>query len=203
MDTAFASLAQEPGAVVADYNVWWFVEVSIALLGQAVGQAVLPQLAAHGNAGDWHRLRRTLLRALGVVSGWSILAVMALEAWGRPLIALFFERGECDTALGELTYRLLVVYALCLPAYVSTEIMIGGLVALRDTRTPLCTNLLQFGMRFVLLTIGIGRIGVIAIPLAFTTTVTLETLILGSLCLTWIRQKERDIPTAQRHEAFR
>jgi putative peptidoglycan lipid II flippase len=81
--------------------------------------------------------------------------------------------------------------------------MIGGLVALRDTRTPLCTNLLQFGMRFVLLTIGIGRIGVIAIPLAFTTTVTLETLILGSLCLTWIRQKERDITTAQRHEAFR
>jgi putative peptidoglycan lipid II flippase len=32
MDTAFASLAQEPGAVAADYNAWLLVEVAIAVL---------------------------------------------------------------------------------------------------------------------------------------------------------------------------
>lgn len=50
MDTAFASLAQEPVALVADYNAWLLVEVSITLLGQAVAQAVFPRLAAHGDA---------------------------------------------------------------------------------------------------------------------------------------------------------
>jgi hypothetical protein len=40
----------------------------------------------------------------------------------------------------------------------------------------------------------IDRLGVIAIPLAFTTTVTLETLLLGSLLLRWIRQQERGSP---------
>jgi peptidoglycan biosynthesis protein MviN/MurJ (putative lipid II flippase) len=125
-----------------------------------------------------------------------MVVVMALGAWGRPLIALLFERGECDTTLGDLTYRLLMVYAFCLPAYVSTEVISGGFVALRNTRVLLVTNLVQFGMRFVLLTMCIGRIGVIAIPLVFTTTVTLETLILGSLCLTWIGQKERGLINA-------
>ena len=136
MDTAFASLVQEPVALVANYNAWLLVEVSIALLGQTVAQAVFPRLAAHGDASDWQGLRRTLLRALGVVNGGSILVVMALVVWGRPLIAFLFERGEFDTAVGELTYRLLVVYALCLPAYVSTELITGGWLALRDARTP-------------------------------------------------------------------
>ena len=123
------------------------------------------------------RLRRTLLRALGVVNGGSILVVMALVVWGRPLIAFLFERGEFDTAVGELTYRLLVVYALCLPAYVSTELITGGWLALRDAH-PLLINLVQFGMRLTLLTMSIGRLGVMAIPLAFTTTITMETLLL-------------------------
>ena len=197
MDTAFASLVQEPVALVADYNAWLLVEVSIALLGQTVAQAVFPRLAAHGDASDWQGLRRTLLRALGVVNGGSILVVMALVVWGRPLIALLFERGEFDAAVGELTYRLLVVYALCLPAYVSTELITGGWLALRNARTPLLINLVQFGMRLTLLTMSISRLGVMAIPLAFTTTITMETLLLGSLLLRWIRQKERGTPKTQ------
>ena len=197
MGTAFASLVQEPVALVADYNAWLLVEVSIALLGQTVAQAVFPRLAAHGDASDWQGLRRTLLRALGVVNGGSILVVMALVVWGRPLIALLFERGEFDAAVGELTYRLLVIYALCLPAYVSTELITGGWLALRDARTPLLINLVQFGMRLTLLTMSIGRLGVMAIPLAFTTTITMETLLLGSLLLRWIRQKERGTPKTQ------
>ena len=116
---------------------------------------------------------------------------------GAPLIALLFERGEFDAAVGELTYRLLVVYALCLPAYVSTELITGGWLALRNARTPLLINLVQFGMRLTLLTMSISRLGVIAIPLAFTTTVTLETLLLGSLLLRWIRQKARGTPKTQ------
>jgi hypothetical protein len=67
-------------------------------------------------------------------------------------------------------------------------------VALRDACTPLLINLVQFGMRLTLLTMFIDRLGVIAIPLAFTTTVTLETLLLGSLLLRWIRQQERGSP---------
>ena len=96
---------------MADYNAWLLVEVSITLLGQAV----FPRLAAHGDASDWQHLRRTLLRVLGVVTGWSILVVMALVVWGRPLIALLFERGEFDAVVGDLTCRLLVIYAFCLP----------------------------------------------------------------------------------------
>ena len=83
-------------------------------------------------------LRRTLLRALGVVNGGSILVVMALVVWGRPLIAFLFERGEFDTAVGELTYRLLVVYA-PLPAGVCKHrVDYGPVGLLYAMRAPPC-----------------------------------------------------------------
>jgi hypothetical protein len=47
-----------PHCLVADYNAWLLLEVSITLLGQAVAQAVFPRLAAHGDASDWQSLRR-------------------------------------------------------------------------------------------------------------------------------------------------
>ena len=111
----------------------------------------------------------------------------ALLLLGRPTIRVLFEHGEFSSAAGNLTYSVLVAYAIALPAYVATEVITRGLIALRDTRTPLFTNSAQLILRIVLISILLGRLGVVAIPAAFAISATLETLTLAGVLFLKLR----------------
>ena len=88
-------------------------------------------------------MRKILLRSVGTSIALAIPAAAALSLLGRPTIRILFEHGEFTTTAGDLTYRVLVAYAIALPAYVVTEVITRGLISLRDTRTPLITNSAQ------------------------------------------------------------
>lgn len=167
MDTAFASLTGVTAAVGALLNASLLVGLPVRLLGMAIGQAALPEAALLGLRGDQRALRRLLRRTLLVACGLATLAAAALLFLGRPLIALLFERGAFDQAAGDLTYGLLALYALGLPAYVATEIATRALIARHDARTPMLTNLAQLVGRAALCAALIGPLGPAAIPSAF------------------------------------
>jgi putative peptidoglycan lipid II flippase len=182
-DTAFATLAVQGAALGAIYNAWLLVGLPIALLGQAIGQAAFPRLAAHAEARAWAVLRRTLWQALSVAVILSLLALTGLVWLGRPVIRILFERGEFTATAGDLTYLVLLAYAVALPAYVGTEVITRGLIALRDTRTPLFTNLLQLAGRVAIMALFVGRYGALVVPAALALTASLETLLLGGVLL--------------------
>src|SRR5262249_43483712 len=192
LDTAFASKAAEQAGLPAIQNAWLLVGLPIALLGQAVGQSAFPRLAAHAAAGEWRDMRRTLLRSLGAVVGLAVPALLGLVFLGRIVIHILFERGKFDAAAGALTYQVLVAYAVALPFYVATEVITRGLIALDDTRTPLLTNTAQIAGRALLLVLMIATLGVLAVPIAFAVTASLETLILGIVLLIKLRRLSYD-----------
>jgi putative peptidoglycan lipid II flippase len=165
------------------------VGLPIALLGQAVGQAAFPRLAAHAEAAEWRELRTVIVRSLAAVIGLALLALASLYWLGRPVIQILFERGEFGADAGDLTFRVLMAYAVALPAYVSTEVISRGLIALRDTRTPLVTNLLQLGGRVAIMAFFVGRYGVVTIPAALAITATVETILLGGVL--WLSLRRR------------
>ncbi len=181
VDAAFASLAREAGSLPAVHNAFLLIGLPIRLLGMAIGSAAFPRLAAHAAAAEWPQMRRTLLRALCVAAGLATPILLGLILLGRPLLQILFERGRFDAAAGALTYSVLVAYAVALPAYVATEILSRGLIALYDTRTPLLTNLLQLGGRVAIILLLLDDLGVVAIPIAFAITSTLEALVLGAV----------------------
>jgi putative peptidoglycan lipid II flippase len=191
LDTAFASKAPEIAGLPALHNAWLLVGLPIALLGQAVGQSAFPRLAAQAAATDWAALRGTLLRALGAVIALAIPATAALILLGRPAIRILFEHGRYDAAAGDLTYRVLTAYAVALTAYVCTEVITRGLIALRDTRTPLLTNSAQFLGRGALIAALLGTAGVVAIPIAFAVTASVETVLLAGVLLVKIARRMR------------
>ena len=84
---------------------------------------------------------------------------------------------------------MLKVYAVALPAYVGTEVVIRGLIALRDTRTPLLTNSAVLAARALMMTLLVGTMGVLAIPLSLAVTALVETLVLLSVLLLKIRRR--------------
>jgi putative peptidoglycan lipid II flippase len=189
LDTSFASRTDDAAALPAIQNAWLLVGLPIALLGQAVGQAAFPRLAAHAAALDWRRMRRTLFASVAAVVSLAVPALLGLLVLGRETIRILFERGKFDAAAGSLTYDVLVVYALALPAYVCTEVVTRGLIALRDTRTPLFTNLVQTAGRVAIMAALIGSAGVIAVPVAFAVTASIETLVLAGILLVKIQRR--------------
>ena len=193
VDTAFASRAAEIAGLPALYNAWLLVGLPIALLGQAIGQAVFPRLAAHAAAGAWLKMRRSLVVSLGSAIALAVPAVLALYFLGRPVIRILFERGKFDAAAGDLTFQVLIIYAVALPAYVATELITRGLIALLDTRTPLLTNTLQLAGRTLLMALLIARMGVISVPAAFAITATLETITLGTVLLIKLQRRIKNL----------
>jgi putative peptidoglycan lipid II flippase len=119
----------------------------------------------------------------------AVPAVIALLLLGRPVIRILFEHGEFTSAAGDLTYRVLVAYAVALPAYVATEVITRGLISLRDTRTPLITNTCQLVCRIVLISLLLNRLGAVAIPAAFAISCALETLALATVLFLKLRGK--------------
>jgi putative peptidoglycan lipid II flippase len=191
VDTSYATRAVNPAGLAAIYNAFLLVGLPIALLGQAIGQATFPRLAAQAEAGNWTEMRRILFRSLGAAIGLAIPAVGALLLFGRPTIRLLFERGEFTSAAGDLTFSVLVAYAIALPSYVATEVITRGLIALRDTRTPLFTNSGQLAARILFISILLPRMDVVSIPAAFAISATLETLALAAVLFLKLRGKSQ------------
>jgi putative peptidoglycan lipid II flippase len=199
IDTAFASLTEQAVTLPALHNALLIGNLPVTLLGQTIGQSTFPRLAAQADQRAWPLMRKTLLQSSGIVIGLSLCALLAILLVGRRLIQILFEHGEYTAAAGDLTYRLLVIQSIALPAYVCTEVLTRGLIALRDTRTPLYTNIIQQVGRAVLLTFFIQPLGAPAIPLAFATSATIETLILAGVLAFKLRrlaqQSEQQVST--------
>jgi len=194
VDTAFGSRSAMIAGLPALFNAWMLVGLPIALIGQAIGQAAFPRLADDAAALRWREMRKTLLRSLGVAMGLAVPALLGLLLLGRFVIRILFERGKFDAAAGDLTYQVLGIYALALPAYVATELVSRGLIALRDTRTPLITNLIQLGGRILLMTVLFGRLDVLSVPAAFAISATVETLLLSAVLWVKLRSRDRSSP---------
>ena len=195
LDTAFASKAPESAGLPALQNAWLLVGLPIALFGQAVGQSAFPRLARYVAANEWVQMRHTLLRTLGAVVALALPAMLGLLVLGRLAIRVVFERGRFDAAAGSLTYTVLIAYTVGLPAYVATEVVIRGLIAMRDTRTPLLTNTAQLIGRAVLIAALLGAVGVIAVPIAFAVMASLETLVLAFLLARKVRAQANGAPS--------
>ena len=198
VDTSYASRAVNPAGLSAIYNSFLLVGLPIALLGQAVGQAAFPRLAALAESAKWKEMRAMLFRSLGGAIGLALPAVAALVYLGRPTIRFLFERGEFTATAGDLTYQALVAYAVALPFYVATEVVTRGLISLRDTRTPLLTNSAQLLGRLLIITWLLPTLDVVAIPVAFAISSTLETLAVSTVLLGKLRARIKASPVIAR-----
>ena len=194
IDTAFASLTATFIALPALYNAMLLANLPVTLLGYAVGLAAFPRFADRAESGEWRAMRRLVLLVLGIACSLSLVAMGSIYWLGRDVIRLLFEHGEFTADAGDQTYRVLVIYALGLPIHIGTEILSRGLIALRDTRTPLFTNIGQLISRAAIMSYLIGEIGLFAIPIAFIASSTLETIALGTVYLLKLQRRIAAMP---------
>ncbi|HJT08755.1 MAG TPA: murein biosynthesis integral membrane protein MurJ, partial [Stellaceae bacterium] len=132
-------------------------QLPLAVLGIAVGTAILPPLSRQVRLGDEAGAIETQNRGLELALMLTLPAAIALAVAAHPILLVLFQHGRFTAADTAATAPALAAYAAGLPAFVLVKVMAPGFFARQDTKTPVkiaaATMLVN-----VALTIGLGLV---------------------------------------------
>ncbi|MHB8625324.1 MAG: murein biosynthesis integral membrane protein MurJ [Aggregatilineales bacterium] len=124
------------GSLTALTNAFALLFTVLGVLGQSVGTAVFPTLAALNAGADVENFRRVLASALRSVLFMSLPATVGLIVLAEPLIAAIYGRGAWTPTATEATAWALRFYAIGLVGFALQEVLARAFYALHDTQTP-------------------------------------------------------------------
>lgn len=180
------------GSLVALKMAFTLMFFAVGIIGQSIGSAVFPTLAALGAAGDIDGFKDRLAAAARNTLFLSVPATAALILLGEPLVSLF-ERGEWTAESTAATAWALAFYAIGIAGFTLLEVLSRAFYALEDTRTPVAAGILAM---FANIALSLGFIQFIGDPadlargafagLALANAVT---TICESLALWWLMRR--------------
>lgn len=125
-------------------------ELPLAVIGIAVGTALLPMLSRQFREGKADEARASLNRAVEFSLLLALPAAAALMTISEPLIRVLYERGAFSAADTLQTHRALIAFAAGLPAFVLIKVLVPAFYAAEDTKTPFKIATLCILVNFVL-----------------------------------------------------
>ncbi|MBF0633437.1 MAG: murein biosynthesis integral membrane protein MurJ, partial [Nitrospinae bacterium] len=134
VDTLIASFLPE-GSVSYLYYGNRLVQFPLGVFGVAVGVAALPSLSSEAARGG-EKLVELFSHSMRLTLFIAIPAMVGLIALSGPMTNVLFERGQFDEAARYGVISALVFYAVGLPAFAATKIVVGVFYALKDTKAP-------------------------------------------------------------------
>lgn len=166
VSTAVASLLPT-GAVSYLYYADRLDQLPLAVVGTAVGTAILPSLSRQVRLGDQAAACHTQNRGFELALALTLPAAVGLAVAAHPLIAVLFQRGAFGPVAARATADALTAYAAGLPSFVLIKIMTPGFFARHDTATPVKVGFASMATNLALtLLLGIalhfGHVGVAA-----------------------------------------
>jgi putative peptidoglycan lipid II flippase len=135
VSTAVASLLPS-GAVSYLYYADRLNQLPLAVVGIAVGTAILPSLSRQVRLGDDAGAKATQNRGLELALFLTLPSAVGLGVAAWPIMSVLFERGAFGPVEANATASALAAYAAGLPAFVLIKIMTPGFFARHDTATP-------------------------------------------------------------------
>jgi putative peptidoglycan lipid II flippase len=111
-------------------------ELPLAIIGIAVGTALLPLLSRQVREGKAEEALKSHHRAIELALFLSLPAAAALIVIAEPVITVMFQRGAFGAVETAATYKALMAFAAGLPAFILIKILTPGFYAHQDTKTP-------------------------------------------------------------------
>jgi putative peptidoglycan lipid II flippase len=132
-------------------------QLPLAVIGIAVGTAILPSLSRQVRTGDQAGANDTQNRGLELALLLTLPAAIALAVGALPILTVLFEHGRFTAADARATAPALAAYAAGLPAFVLIKVMAPGFFARHDTRTPVMIGAVTVAINIALtVALGIG-----------------------------------------------
>ncbi|MGH2517965.1 MAG: murein biosynthesis integral membrane protein MurJ, partial [Ktedonobacterales bacterium] len=148
-------ILNQKGVVYGYVTAFTLVTVPNSIFGMATAQAAFPTLAALVSAGEWQRLRTTILRSVRGVMFLAVPSGFGLIVLSDPISKLILAHGQFDPRTVPLVAQPLIFFSIGLVGLSLVEILVRCFYALHDSRTPVEVSVLQFmfviGLSIVLL----------------------------------------------------
>ncbi len=134
-DTIIATLLPT-GSISYLYYADRLYQLPLAVIGIALGTAILPDLSRRIAGGDEAGAAAQLSRALLVALVIGIPSAVILGGLGDWIMQILFARGAFGTAAVEGSAAALAAYAIGLPAAIALRALVSAFHARGDTMTP-------------------------------------------------------------------
>ncbi|HEX6799896.1 MAG TPA: murein biosynthesis integral membrane protein MurJ [Ktedonobacterales bacterium] len=148
-------LLNQKGIVYGYVTAFTLVMLPVGVFGMAVAQAGFPTLAALVAAGEWQRLRDTVMRTVRGVMFLALPSALGLIVLADPITRLLLAHGSFDLSVLPYFSQPLIFFSIGLVGLALVEVLTRSFYALHDTRTATEVSILQFlfviGMSVLLL----------------------------------------------------
>ncbi len=111
-------------------------QLPLAVIGIAIGTALLPNMSRNIQAGRLQEAKENQEKSLEIGLILTIPAAFGLMILSEPIVTALFQRGAFDTESAASTAIALVCYSAGLPAFVIIKIFQPNFFARHDTTTP-------------------------------------------------------------------
>ncbi len=125
-----------PSAISYIYYADRINQLPLAMIGIAVGTAVLPLLSRYVKENNIKELHYTQSRALEIAAFFTLPSAVALFVIPYPIITVLFEHGAFSSKDALATSYALSAFALGLPAFILVKLYVPTFFAMGDTKTP-------------------------------------------------------------------
>lgn len=134
-DTILASFLPA-GSVSYLYYADRLYQLPLAIIGIAIGTALLPELSKLIAAGRTHEAQASQRRAMGYALALALPCSIAFLICGFDIMRLLFGRGAFDVAAIAGSTHALAAYAWGIPAFILMRSVVPAFHARGDTATP-------------------------------------------------------------------
>lgn len=141
-------------------------QLPLGMVGIAVGTALLPMLSKAIAAKDNAATQNLFNRALEICLLLALPAAAALFVIPEAIMATLFERGEFTIADTAIASKVLMAYAIGLPAYIAVKVLSTAYWSRQDTMSPVKISVLITAINIALSLVLIVPFGVVGIALS-------------------------------------
>lgn len=178
VDTFFARGLGDDGIVRGLFLANRLVQLPLAVFAVATSVAILPSIAKSAAREDTDEVRSTLMEGFRQTYFLLLPACLGLVVLARPIVQLFFERGEFSSAGTDITSTALVIYAFGLLAFGWVKVGVAGFYAIQNTRTPVVIASLSMVLNILLNMALVGILGYRGLALSTTIAFAVNALFL-------------------------
>lgn len=146
----------------------------------AIATVTLPALSDHAAKEDIDLFMHDLSFAFKLTMTFMIPSTIAVLVMGKPIVRLFFERGEFTAARSTpMTSVTFICYSLGLVSYGGNKVITQAFYALKDTKTPVKIGVVVVVANVILNIVLVHILGLAGLALATTFSATIGFVLLG------------------------
>ena len=153
-------------------------QLPLAIIGSALGTAILPAISRHVGSGDGAGAAKIQSQATELAMLLTLPAAVALAVTAGPIVAALFQGGKFSADDARTTAQVLAIIVAGLPAYVMIKVLTPGFYARKDMKTPVVVALVALGIGIALNFALVPVIGIVALATTTALTAWLNALVL-------------------------